>query len=259
MKYKKLMGIFLATLVLSVSGFSATEASAAPKRGDVIIQSINGADVGIFSDKDGLWQPNESKTNSFIIRNTGKEDIKVKEFHIENKSLINYVEDKIISESDIEYNVYMENSNVTLIYNDEILYTGTFKDTFNMGDIKLDSDIEVNAGEEKLLEMKIEISSEMNNYGQNLKNEFSLGITYEGNEKEIIPPKPDPEDPNGGSGNSNGGNGNSNNQGNQNKPGTSLPQTGEGVGSVAKSATGLGILLAGALMMIKPRKKGDEK
>lgn len=251
MKYKKLMGIFLATLVLSVSGISATEASATPKKGDVIIQSVNGADVGIFSDNDGLWQPNQSKTNNFIIRNTGKEDIKVKEFHIENKSLINYVEDRIISEGDIEYDVYMENSIVTLIYNDEILYTGTFKDTFNMGDIELESDISVKSGEEKLLEMKVEISSKMNNSGQNLKSEFSLGITYEG-DKDVVPPNPDPENPNGGSGNSN-------NQGNQNKPDTSLPQTGQGVGSVAKSATGVGILLAGALMMMKPRKKGDKK
>lgn len=249
MKYKKILSIFLSTLVISVASMRMEKVSAVPQKGDILIQSIHGPNEGIFSDRDGLWQPGMEKTNEFVIINNSDSDIEFKELSIGNK---------IINDTEA-YKEFEEKTNISFLENGKLIYKGSVKDTFKKGDITLEDYIVVKAGEEKVLEMAIETLSSMSNIanvgskdsdgaiGMKIELDFSLGITYQLAEPTPDPepnpePKPEPT-PNPGTGSDNTGN---------------LPNTGAIMGSLAKSSVGAGVLLAGALMVKKPRKKGDE-
>lgn len=252
MKYKKILSIFLSTLVVSVSFMKIELVEAAPQRGDILIQSIYGPNEGIFSDRDGLWQPGMEKINKFVVINKSDSDIEFKNLSIGNQ----------IAEDTAEYREFMEHTNISLLDNGEMLYKGSIKDTFDNGDIKLADYIVVKAGEEKVLEMAIETLGNMSNIANiaNMSNEnsensemkieigFGLEITYQLSDIEEKPgpdttPNPIPDKkPNSGTDSS------SNN----------LPETGAIIGNLAKSSVGIVALLTGSLMMKRPHKKGDE-
>lgn len=261
MKYKKILSIFLSTLVVSVSFMNMESVEATPQKGDILIQSIYGPNEGIFSDRDGLWQPGMEKINKFVVINKSDSDIEFKKLSIGNK----------VVEDTAGYREFMEHSNISLLDNGKVLYKGSIKDTFDNGNIKLDEYIVVKAGEEKVLEMAIETLGSMSNIANvaNISNEntemkielgFGLEITYQLSDTEQKP-EPDPTptpNPNPDTNTNpeqipdkkpNQGNGSTSNN---------LPETGAIIGNLAKSSVGIILLLAGSLMIKRPRKKGDE-
>lgn len=235
MKYNKKSSVFIGTLLISLLLLATTEALAIPQTTDILIESIDGANEGIFSDRDGLWQPGMEKTREFVIINNSDENINIKELNIT---------DKILKYTD-EYMEFIENTNVSILDDGELLYKGSFKDTFNKSYIKLDDSIVIRNAGKKILEMKIETLDSMNNTANSTMKiglDFSLEVRYELLEldTEIKPEKDDEKELNSDIGNS------------------SIPVTGDRMGSLGKMAIAIGILLTGGLIIKKPRKKGDE-
>lgn len=235
MKYKKESSILIAALLISLLFIFATEALAIPQKGDILIQSIHGVNEGIFSERDGLWQPGMEKTKEFVIINNSDDDIKFKELNITDK----------VSKYTYKYMEFIENTNISILDSGELLYKGSFKDTFNKSYIKLDDSITIRKTGEKVLEMKIETLDSINNTANRTMKiglNFSLGINYEllKSNREVKLGIDDEKESNSNTGNS------------------TIPVTGEIMGSLDKMAIGIGILLTGGLIVNKPRKKGDE-
>lgn len=235
MKHKKKSSIFIATLLISLLSVANTEVLAVPKKGDILIQSIYGSNEGIFSEKDGLWQPGMEKTREFVIINNSDDDIKFKEL---------YITDKGFKYTD-EYMEFIGNTDISILDGGELLYKGSFKDIFNNSYIKLDDSIAIKKAGEKILEIKIETLDSMNNTANSdmkIGLDFSLGINYELLESDAeVNADADAEKES----NSNTGN-------------SIIPVTGGIMGSLDKMVVAIGILLTGVLIVNKPLKKGDE-
>ncbi|MPQ44398.1 hypothetical protein [Clostridium tarantellae] len=178
MKYKNIVMALIATIgVLAVVKFSTVLAN--PNIKDVKIESTKGKNEGIFSEKDGMWQPGMSKKSEFFIENSSNKDIVIEKFTFNKSFLKNYKNNKDIFESDKEYDAFMNNSFIEISYKGEELYSGSFKDAFKEKKVDLLEQIKVKAGEKKVFDITISLSKDMNNNAKALKKEFILGIIYE--------------------------------------------------------------------------------
>ncbi|MGL5243979.1 MAG: hypothetical protein ACRC7R_02210 [Sarcina sp.] len=186
MKYKKIVIALIATIGVSAMVKIST-VLATPNIRDVKIESIKGTDEGIFSEKDGMWQPGMSKDSQFFIENNSDKSISIEKFTFDKSFLKNYKNNKDIFEGAKEYYAFMNNSFVKISYEGKELYSGNFRDTFKEKKVNLLSEVNLESGEKKIFDITISLSKDMNNDAKALKQEFILGIVYEyGDESELI-------------------------------------------------------------------------
>ena len=217
-------------------------------KNEIIIQAKDNPIEGIFSKKkDGLWEPGKEKTNDFVIKNQGNDNIVLKMIYFNQVKLLDNQGNEV-KENEGAYSNFMNNSFLTLYNNGKEVYRGTLKDALSDEGISL-KNIDVNANDNKMLNLKFDMSGKADNNSQGLKEEFGLAITYE-------------KDINNEGGNNNGGNDN-NNGGTitPDKDGSisgGMPTTGQLIGTTALLVAGIILFLIGIGVIKGSKKEGGK-
>ena len=244
--------LLIGTLFFGISVSSIT-AYAAPKDGDIIIHAENGIDEGIFSDRDGLWQPGMNLSKGFIVTNNSDDDIKIKKFNLKHISLKNNTTNKELLLDDIEHKKTMENCIITILDGNKEIFKGNLNKAFDKNGIKLSNDIVVKNGEKKNFKMNFSINKEADNDLQDLRNEFNIAVNYE-----LLDSKTEGEDNSNNSGNDSNI-GSSGQDSSNNTLSNSMPKTGALVGTATSALIGIGVLSLGTFFVIKNKKKEGDR
>lgn len=244
----------MGTLFFGISANSIT-AYAVPKDGDILIYSEGGVNEGIFSEKDGLWQPGIDKTNGFFIENSSQDDIKIKKINLNHISLTNYKANKLLTENDKEYKKTMENCSITISHDGKEIFKGDLNKAFDKNGIKFDNELLIKNGSKENLQMNFSIDKEADNDLQALTNEFNISITYELADNNSNGNTRDGDKPNNGGNRNNPSNGgNSNSSTNK----SDMPKTGALVGTAVSALLGIGVISLGTFFVIKNKKKDGD-
>ncbi|MDZ7543160.1 LPXTG cell wall anchor domain-containing protein, partial [Clostridium perfringens] len=120
-------------------------------------------------EKDGLWAPGDTKTNSFIVYNNSSNDIKLEIITFENN--INY-------EGNDDKNILVKNSSIKITdENGKVLYTGSLENLFNKYEM-INDDVIILSGENKKLNMTININENLGNEAQDVYENLKFLINY---------------------------------------------------------------------------------
>lgn len=174
-----LVGVFIGISYLFSSGFEVLASNI--NENQLIIKSVNGEDVGIFSKKDGLWQGGKEKISEFLVENKGKQDLSIKKISLKHVNLSNYEKGRDIKEFDKEYKELMNNSFITIKDRDEEIYKSTLGEAIKNDAKALKHPLILKAKEHKNLNLSFKLSEKASNNLQTLKEEFQLVAIYDKN------------------------------------------------------------------------------
>ena len=170
MLFKKLLNsVCLALVIVSLSK-SIYETKAYSLQDDVVLEVIGESYESIFNkEKDGLWAPGDTKTNSFIVYNNSSNDIKLERVAFENN--INY-------EGNDDKNILVKNSSIKITdESGKVLYTGSLENLFNKYEM-INDDVRIPSGESKKLNMTININENLGNEAQDIYENLKFLINY---------------------------------------------------------------------------------
>ncbi len=170
MLFKKLLNsVCLALVIVSLSK-NIYETKAYSLQDGVVLEVVGEGYEGIFNEeKDGLWAPGDTKTNSFIVYNNSSNDIKLEMITFENN--INY-------EGNDDKNILVKNSSIKITdENGKVLYTGSLENLFNKYEM-INDDVIILSGENKKLNMTININENLGNEAQDVYENLKFLINY---------------------------------------------------------------------------------
>ncbi|MDU5111467.1 MAG: LPXTG cell wall anchor domain-containing protein [Clostridium sp.] len=169
MLLKKVLSRFFYFIILAMLIVNFNEATTYALSGEIIIETINGDNRGVFNkEKDGLWAPGNTKVSEFIVYNNSDTDIKLDNISFSKR--LDYVVDK--------NNIVIKNS-TTKIYEEEgnSLYEGNIEGLINKSE-KIDEDIIIKSGDNKKFIMTMSITENLGNEGQGIEENLDFLINY---------------------------------------------------------------------------------
>lgn len=168
MRYKSVVRKGLFFIILIVIG-NLYEVYADTTNSEVFLKNVNLNEQGIFNkEKDGLWEPGNTKVSEFIVYNNSDTDIKLDSISFVKSS--DYVTDKS--------NIIIKNL-TTEIYKEggEYLYEGSIDEVINNSE-KIKEDTIIKSGDNEKFIMKININGELGNEGQLIEENLEFLINY---------------------------------------------------------------------------------
>ena len=203
-----------------------------------------------FTYEDGYWKPGRIESKSFYINNHKSNKISIDRLYLDLKSSEYWKTGEKLDINSKQFKEFAKYSTVTLKHDDDVLFKDTFKNLLSKDGIILSKDININANDNELLNMTIDMDLEMNNDAQALNNVFTIGVAY----------TQDDTNPDGGEDGTNpdgGGDGSSPDGQENGIDSDNLPQTGGIINSTSLVALGVVAIGTGAVLN-KKSKKGDE-
>lgn len=170
MLFKKLLNSMCLALVIVSLSKNIYETKAYSLQEAVVLEVVGEDYESIFNkEKDGLWAAGDTKTNSFIVYNNSSNDIKLKMITFENN--INY-------EGNDDKNILVKNSSIKITdESGKVLYTGSLKNLFNKYEM-INDEVIILSGENKKLNMTININENLGNEAQNVYEDLKFLINY---------------------------------------------------------------------------------
>ncbi|MDK0618497.1 LPXTG cell wall anchor domain-containing protein [Clostridium perfringens] len=144
-----------------------------------------GVTVDVVEEKNNLfnekiiWEPGNLEESSIKISNNLSKDIVIKTLNVHDEKLLDYVNSSYVDEGDERYKYFFKNSPIIVKDSDDIIFKGTLEEVFSEGNIKLKDGINVDANNNKLIDLEINISTDLENRGQGIQNVFNLSVQYE--------------------------------------------------------------------------------
>lgn len=144
-----------------------------------------GVTVDVVEEKNNLfnekiiWEPGNLEESSIKISNNLSKDIVIKTLNFHDEKILDYVNSSYIDEGDERYKYFLKNASIIVKDSDDLIFQGTLEEVFSEGNIKLKDGINVEDNNSKLIDLEINISTDLDNRGQGIQNVFNLSVKYE--------------------------------------------------------------------------------